>query len=134
MLSSCLSPKLIRKILDWILFAEDLKSSYLADNSLKYNKLQKHIPFHSVLLHKHPIMKKEITRLICAAICCTPIIGFAQTSDKFTSTDNLYKEGKELFPGKKLCSRPASTESICKTKACHQPSSRRRIHAGQFRL
>ena len=45
-------------------------------------------------------MKKEITRLICAAICCTPIIGFAQTSDKFTSADNLYKEGKELFqPG-----------------------------------
>ena len=42
-------------------------------------------------------MKKEITRLICAAICCTPIIGFAQTGDKFTSTDNLYKEGKELF-------------------------------------
>ena len=42
-------------------------------------------------------MKKEITRLICAAICCTPIIGFAQTSDKFTSADNLYKEGKELF-------------------------------------
>lgn len=41
-------------------------------------------------------MKKEITRLICAAIYCTPIIGFAQTSDKFTSADNLYKEGKEL--------------------------------------
>ena len=45
-------------------------------------------------------MKKEITRLICAAICCTPIIGFAQTGDKFTSTDNLYKEGKELFQEK----------------------------------
>jgi hydroxyethylthiazole kinase len=45
-------------------------------------------------------MKKEITRLICAAICCTPIIGFAQTSDKFTSADNLYKEGKELFQEK----------------------------------
>ena len=40
-------------------------------------------------------MKKEITRLICAAICCAPIIGFAQTGDKFTSTDNLYKEGKD---------------------------------------
>ena len=47
--SSCLSPKLIRKILDWILFTEDLKSFYPADNSLKYNKLQKHFPFHSVL-------------------------------------------------------------------------------------
>ena len=45
-------------------------------------------------------MKKEITRLICAAICCAPIIGFAQTGDKFTSADNLYKEGKELFQEK----------------------------------
>ena len=36
-------------------------------------------------------MKKEITRLICATICCAPIIGFAQTGDKFTSADNLYK-------------------------------------------
>lgn len=41
-------------------------------------------------------MKKEIIRLICAAICSAPIIGLAQTGDKFTSTDNLYKEGKEL--------------------------------------
>ena len=51
-------------------------------------------------MHKHPIMKKEITRLICATICCAPIIGFAQTGDKFTSADNLYKEGKELFQEK----------------------------------
>ena len=42
-------------------------------------------------------MKKEITRLICTAICCTPIIGLAQTSEQITSPDNLYKEGKELF-------------------------------------
>ena len=73
-------------------------------------------------------MKKEITRLICAAICCTPIIGFAQTGDKFTSTDNLYKEGKEL------CSCFAGIESICKTKACSQPSSGRRVYASQFGL
>ena len=84
-------------------------------------------------MHKHPIMKKEITRLICAAICCTPIIGFAQTSDKFTSTDNLYKEGKELFQ-EELCSCSAGIESICKTKACSQPSSGRRVYASQFGL
>ena len=102
--------------MDWILFAEDLKSSYLADNSLKYNKLQKHIPFHSVLLHKHPIMKKEITRLICAAICCTPIIGFAQTSDKFTSTDNLYKEGKELFQEKNYAAALPALKAFVKQK------------------
>lgn len=51
-------------------------------------------------MHKHPIMRKKITRLICAAICCTPIIGFAQTGDKFTSADRLYQEGKRLFQEK----------------------------------
>ena len=45
-------------------------------------------------------MKKEITRLIRATICCAPIIGFAQTGDIFTSADNLYKEVKELFQEK----------------------------------
>ncbi len=47
---SCLSPRSIRKILDWILSVEDLKNSYPTDNSLKYNKLRKHIPFHSVCI------------------------------------------------------------------------------------
>ena len=45
---SCLSLKLIRKISGWILYDGDLKSSYQVDNSLKYNKLEKHIPFYSV--------------------------------------------------------------------------------------
>ena len=61
-------------------------------------------------------MKKEITRLICAAICCTPIIGFAQTSDKFTSTDNLYKEGKVLFQEKNYAAALPALKAFVKQK------------------
>ena len=61
-------------------------------------------------------MKKEITRLICAAICCTPIIGFAQTGDKFTSTDNLYKEGKELFQEKNYAAVLPALKAFVKQK------------------
>lgn len=61
-------------------------------------------------------MKKEITRLICAAICCTPMIGFAQTSDKFTSTDNLYKEGKELFQEKNYAAALPALKAFVKQK------------------
>ena len=61
-------------------------------------------------------MKKEITRLICAAICCTPIIGFAQTSDKFTSADNLYKEGKELFQEKNYAAALPALKAFVKQK------------------
>ena len=61
-------------------------------------------------------MKKEITRLICAAICCTPIIGFAQTGDKFTSTDNLYKEGKELFQEKNYAAALPTLKAFVKQK------------------
>ena len=61
-------------------------------------------------------MKKEITRLICAAICCTPIIGFAQTGDKFTSTDNLYKEGKELFQERNYAAALPALKAFVKQK------------------
>ena len=85
-------------------------------------------------MHKHPIMKKEITRLICAAICCTPIIGFAQTGDKFTSTDNLYKEGKELFQERNYAAALPALKAFVKQKPSSQPSSGRRVYAGQFGL
>ena len=61
-------------------------------------------------------MKKEITRLICAAICCAPIIGFAQTGDKFTSADNLYKEGKELFQEKNYAAAIPALKAFVKQK------------------
>ena len=61
-------------------------------------------------------MKKEITRLICATICCAPIIGFAQTGDKFTSTDNLYKEGKELFQEKNYAAALPALKAFVKQK------------------
>ena len=61
-------------------------------------------------------MKKEITRLICATICCAPIIGFAQTGDKFTSADNLYKEGKELFQEKSYAAALPALKAFVKQK------------------
>ena len=61
-------------------------------------------------------MKKEITRLICATICCAPIIGFAQTGDKFTSADNLYKEGKELFQEKNYAAALPALKAFVKQK------------------
>lgn len=42
-------------------------------------------------------MKKKVSRLICALMCCTPVLASAQTSEKITSPVNLYKEGKGLF-------------------------------------
>ena len=61
-------------------------------------------------------MKKEIIRLICAAICSAPIIGLAQTGDKFTSTDNLYKEGKELFLEKNYAAALPALKAFIKQK------------------
>ena len=61
-------------------------------------------------------MKKEFTRLICAAICCAPFIGFAQTGDKFTSADNLYKEGKELFQEKNYAAALPALKAFVKQK------------------
>lgn len=42
-------------------------------------------------------MKRKISRLICALACFMPAVTMAQTSEKITSPNNLYKEGKELF-------------------------------------
>lgn len=42
-------------------------------------------------------MKKGIIQLICAITCSTPMIVSAQTSEKITSPNELFKEGKELF-------------------------------------
>ena len=61
-------------------------------------------------------MKKEITKLICAAICCAPIIGFAQTGDRFTSAGNLYKEGKELFLKKNYTAALPALKAFVKQK------------------
>ena len=61
-------------------------------------------------------MKKEITKLICAAICCAPIIGFAQTGDKFTSAGDLYKEGKELFQEKNYAAALPALKAFVKQK------------------
>lgn len=67
-------------------------------------------------LHKQLIMKKRITRLICTALCCTPIVGLAQTSNEITSPDRLYQEGKELFQGKNYAAAVPSLKAFVKQK------------------
>lgn len=67
-------------------------------------------------MHKHSIMKKEITRFVCVALCCAPMITFAQTSEKITSPDNLYKEGKELFQEKNYAAAMPALKAFVKQK------------------
>lgn len=61
-------------------------------------------------------MKKEISRFICALVCCTPIIVSAQTNDKITASTHLYKEGKELFLGKNYAAAIPSLKAFVKQK------------------
>lgn len=61
-------------------------------------------------------MKKEISRFICALLCCTPIIVSAQTNDKITASPHLYKEGKELFLGKNYAAAIPSLKAFVKQK------------------
>lgn len=61
-------------------------------------------------------MNKTFTRLICAAICCAPMIGFAQKSDRFTASDNLYNEGKELFQEKNYAAAVPALKAFVKQK------------------
>ncbi|MEG1866780.1 MAG: tetratricopeptide repeat protein [Bacteroides sp.] len=42
-------------------------------------------------------MKRNISRLIGALLCCTPIFASAQTSERITSPARLYQEGRTLF-------------------------------------
>ena len=42
-------------------------------------------------------MKHKLSRILCAALCCTPLLAAAQTSEKSTSPERLYQEGVTLF-------------------------------------
>ncbi len=42
-------------------------------------------------------MKHKISRMLCTALCCVPLLAAAQTSEKNTSPEGLYREGLELF-------------------------------------
>ena len=63
------------------------------------------------------MMKKEINRLICTALCCAPIIGFAQTGEGITSADNLYNEGKKLFQEKNYTAALPALKAFVSQKA-----------------
>src|SRR3712207_6145940 len=42
-------------------------------------------------------MKRKISGILCAALCCVPLLITAQTGEKSTSPQKLYQEGKTLF-------------------------------------
>lgn len=45
-------------------------------------------------------MKHKISRILCTALCCAPLLANAQTSEKNTSPQRLYQEGQTLFQQK----------------------------------
>lgn len=45
-------------------------------------------------------MKHRISRILCTALCCAPLLANAQTSEKSTSPQRLYQEGQNLFQQK----------------------------------
>ena len=45
-------------------------------------------------------MKHKISRILCTALCCAPLLASAQTSEKSTSPKRLYQEGQTLFQQK----------------------------------
>lgn len=42
-------------------------------------------------------MKHKISRILCTALCCAPLLVAAQTGEKSTSPQRLYQEGRHLF-------------------------------------
>lgn len=45
-------------------------------------------------------MKHKISRILCTALCCAPLLVNAQTNEKSTSPQRLYHEGQALFQQK----------------------------------
>ena len=42
-------------------------------------------------------MKYTLSRILCTALCCAPLVVSAQTSEKETSPRQLFQEGQSLF-------------------------------------
>lgn len=64
-------------------------------------------------------MKTGIFRLICLYICCFPIMLTAQVNRNTTSSDNLYKEARELFTQKHY----AAAMPLLRTFLTQKPSA-----------
>ena len=45
-------------------------------------------------------MKNKLSRILCTALCCAPLLATAQTSENITSPQRLYQEGQSLFQQK----------------------------------
>lgn len=56
-------------------------------------------------------MKHRISRILCTALCCAPLLAHAQSSEKETSPQRLYKEGQTLFQQKAYAAAIAPLKS-----------------------
>lgn len=45
-------------------------------------------------------MKNKLSRILCTALCCAPLLATAQTSENITSPQRLYQKGQSLFQQK----------------------------------
>ena len=54
--------------------------------------LREHTPYNI-----ESIMRHRISRILCAAFCCVPLLVSAQSNEKVVSPERLYQEGEALF-------------------------------------
>ena len=80
-------------------------------------------------------MKNKLSRILCTALCCAPLLATAQTSENITSPQRLYQEGQSLFQQKAYAAaipplqafvrqidaegKPLPVASIWRTNACN---------------
>ena len=74
------------------------------------------------------MMKRRFPRIVCAALCCIPLLAAAQTSEKSVSPQRLYQEGQTLFTQKAYSAAiPPLTDYLKQTEA----DGRTTVEAGQ---
>ncbi|MDE6347277.1 MAG: tetratricopeptide repeat protein [Bacteroides sp.] len=67
-------------------------------------------------------MKHKISRILCTALCCAPLLASAQTSEKNTSPQRLYQEGQTLFRQKAYAAAISPLQAyISRMEATGQP-------------
>ena len=67
-------------------------------------------------------MKHKISRILCTALCCAPLLVNAQTSEKSTSPQRLYQEGQTLFQQKAYAAAISPLQAfVCQQNAEGKP-------------
>ena len=89
------------------------------------------LPFRQALdtcITNNRMMKRRFPRIVCAALCCIPLLAAAQTSEKSVSPQRLYQEGQTLFTQKAYSAAiPPLKDYLKQTEA----DGRTTVEAGQ---